>query len=109
MSTAARRSRRVIRSVRLAGWSIQTAAPAFSRAARRREYGAYMWTIRAYNRPQTMEVVNSVIQRMPGTMAGFVRMRTLIVCPQRTAQCRILTLAARVDPDKPAVHGLQQP
>jgi len=56
-----------------------------------------------------MEVINSVTQRVPGAMAGFVRVGSLVVCPQRTARYRVLALAARVDPGEPAIHSPQQP
>ena len=63
----------------------------------------------AEDRTQAMEVINSVTQRVPGAMAGFVRVGSLVVCPQRTARYRVLALAARVDPGEPAIHSPQQP
>ena len=56
-------------------------------------------------RPQAVQVVDGVAERVPGCVTGLVRVGPIIVAPQWTTGRGALAFGARIDPAEPIVHG----
>ena len=106
MLATANRNRRHTRLVLLGGWSIHTAALAFSSAARTREKGANMWITCASSRRtcRQFEMVHCVAQRMPGTVAQLVGTCPGVIAVQRAAGWRAGRASRGIHPGHPGIH-----